>query len=144
MEKKFVANKALIVNAEGKILLLRDAGVGDHANAKGQWDVPGGRMEANETPQEALMREVHEEIGLEIDPALAQPFHVGLWGVGGDIVNNPVIGIFYIVPIEQTEVTLSAEHSEMIWVDPMQPLPGEMTGDIAEILEAYRRRIKRV
>lgn len=139
MEKKFVANKALIVNAEGKILLLRDAGVGDHANAKGQWDVPGGRMEANEAPKEALAREVREEIGLEIDPSMARPFHVDLWGVGGDVVNNPVVGIFYVVHIPQVEVTLSAEHSEMIWVDPTQPLPSEMTGDIAEIIEAYRR-----
>lgn len=138
MEKKFVANKALLVNKDGKILLLRDAGLGDHAHAKGMWDVPGGRMEANETPKQGLVREVKEELGLEIDATLARPFHVDLWGVGGDKINNPIIGIFYLVPLPLEDFKLSDEHTEMMWFDPKDPIPEEMQGsDIPAIIAAY-------
>ena len=142
MEKKFVANKAIIVNGEGHVLLLRDAGVGDHANAKGRWDVPGGRMEAHETPQQALVREVKEEIGIEIDSTLARPFHVGLWGVGGDVENNPVVGIFWAIPAGQDKIVISSEHTEMMWVDPLLPLPDEIIGDVRGILAAYSKYSK--
>ena len=45
---------------DGRVLLLRRAGDGDHA---GEWALPGGGIEAGETPEEAAEREVREEIG---------------------------------------------------------------------------------
>lgn len=37
-------------------------GYGDN---KGQWEFPGGKVEARETPQQALVREIQNEIPLE-------------------------------------------------------------------------------
>ena len=34
----------------------------------GQWALPGGRCDAGETPAEAALRELHEELGLELGP----------------------------------------------------------------------------
>ncbi|GEM_PF-320344 len=34
---------------------------------RGQWALPGGRIDEAETPEEAAMRELHEEVGLDLD-----------------------------------------------------------------------------
>lgn len=141
MEKKFVANKAVIVNTEGKILLVRDAGKLDHKGAEGKWDFPGGRMDHGETPQEGLLRELSEEIGLtQSDVQIEDPIHVGLWGVGGDVLHEPIVGIFFIVRlIGNPTIQLSQEHNEFRWIDPRNhppnsdPLPGH------EVINAFRR-----
>lgn len=52
---------ALIVYGDAVILVRKGRGP-----YSGKWDLPGGRIEFGETPQEALEREVREETGLEI------------------------------------------------------------------------------
>lgn len=47
------------------LLTLRAAGLRAH---RGQWALPGGRCDEGETPVEAALRELHEELGLELGP----------------------------------------------------------------------------
>ena len=47
------------------LLTRRAEGLGNHS---GQWALPGGRIEPGETPQEAALREMAEEIGLLLAP----------------------------------------------------------------------------
>src|ERR1700738_3193514 len=53
--------------ADGTALLLtlRAAGLRAHSS---QWALPGGRCDEGETPVEAALRELHEELGLELGP----------------------------------------------------------------------------
>lgn len=141
MEKKFVANKAVIVNQQGKILLVRDAGKLDHVGVDGKWDFPGGRMDTGETPQEGLLRELQEELGFTPeDVQIDVPIHVGLWGVGGDTRNQPIVGIFYIVRlIGNPEIRLSEEHNEFRWFDPRQDPPGTDPLPGIDVIAAYRQ-----
>src|SRR5471032_2569904 len=48
------------------LLTLRAAGLRAH---RGQWALPGGRCDQGEAPVEAALRELHEELGLELKPA---------------------------------------------------------------------------
>jgi 8-oxo-dGTP pyrophosphatase MutT (NUDIX family) len=48
------------------LLTLRAAGLRAH---RGQWALPGGRCDQGETPVAAALRELHEELGLELKPA---------------------------------------------------------------------------
>lgn len=52
--------------AGGAALLLTRRGAHLSAHAR-QWAFPGGRLDPGETPLEAALREMHEEVGLELD-----------------------------------------------------------------------------
>lgn len=47
----------------GIVLTKRSARLRAHA---GQWALPGGRLDNGETPEEAALRELHEELGLDV------------------------------------------------------------------------------
>lgn len=60
---RFVAGVlALILDDQGRVLLLRH----DYRRV-GQWGLPGGWLKAEENPESALVRELREETGLEIE-----------------------------------------------------------------------------
>ncbi len=53
---------ALVFNDAGEVLLLK------HRFRMGSgWGIPGGFLELGEQPEEALRRELREEVGLELD-----------------------------------------------------------------------------
>ena len=53
---------AAIIEKDGKIFATQ-RGYGDY---KDWWEFPGGKIEARETPEEALVREIREELDTEI------------------------------------------------------------------------------
>ena len=62
---------AVISDARGRVLLARRDGSSDLA---GLWEFPGGKREPGETPEQALVRELQEELDItvEVGPALMQ------------------------------------------------------------------------
>jgi 8-oxo-dGTP diphosphatase len=57
---------AVVQDAAGRLLLIRRG----HAPHAGSWSLPGGRVEAGETLEEAVRREVLEETGLRGRPGV--------------------------------------------------------------------------
>jgi len=55
---------AVITDDKGRLLLIRRG----HEPGAGLWSLPGGRIEPGETDAQALVREMREETGLEIEP----------------------------------------------------------------------------
>ena len=58
-----VVGVGAVVVKDGKALIVKRA----HEPRKGEWSLPGGRVELGETLIEAVRREIREETGLEID-----------------------------------------------------------------------------
>jgi 8-oxo-dGTP diphosphatase len=60
-----------LIDAQGRILLARRP---EGKKLAGLWEFPGGKMNAGETPEAALARELHEELGIEVLPKHLAPF----------------------------------------------------------------------
>ena len=57
---------AVLVNQDDQVLISRRA---SHQHQGDKWEFPGGKVESNETSQEALRREIDEELGVQIESA---------------------------------------------------------------------------
>lgn len=58
-----------LVDADGRVLLAQRP---EGKQLAGLWEFPGGKVEPGETPEQCLIRELHEEIGIETEiPCLA-------------------------------------------------------------------------
>jgi 8-oxo-dGTP diphosphatase len=70
MRTVLVAAVAL-VDADGRVLLAqRPAG----KSMPGLWEFPGGKVEVGEAPEAALIRELKEELGIDVSLACLAPF----------------------------------------------------------------------
>ena len=54
---------AAVIRSKDKIF----ATARGYGEFKGQWEFPGGKIEPGETPQEALVREIQEELDVKIE-----------------------------------------------------------------------------
>jgi 8-oxo-dGTP diphosphatase len=60
-----------LIDPDGRVLLAqRPAG----KNLAGLWEFPGGKMEPGERPEDTLIRELREELGIEVKEPCLAPF----------------------------------------------------------------------
>ena len=57
---------AVLQKPDGSFLLAQRPTGKEYA---GYWEFPGGKVESGETPRDALVRELHEELGIEVTTA---------------------------------------------------------------------------
>ena len=109
----FLAVKGIIRRSDGKMLVLKRSSKDDHK--PGVWETVGGGMDREETPQEALMREIQEETSLDV--RVDVPFNV--FSFKKD-TGEFKVGITFLCEYLSGEGMLSDEHSEYRWIDPKE------------------------
>lgn len=60
--KTVLVSAAALIDGEGRLLLAQRP---EGKSMAGLWEFPGGKVEEGETPEAALIRELHEELGIE-------------------------------------------------------------------------------
>ncbi|MFK7736672.1 MAG: NUDIX domain-containing protein [Pirellulaceae bacterium] len=100
----------IVVNERGEMLFIRRA----RDPGKGKWGLPGGFVDTGETGEQAVVREVREETGLEVTRAEYMMSHPNQYDYKNVIC--PVLDLFYLVDVVSHDaITLAedeVEHSE--------------------------------
>ena len=109
MERRFfVAVKALLFDQDKLLLVKRsDKARGEHH----YWELPGGRMEFGESPEEALLRELAEETGLSAK--ILCPLQT--WNFFREETTQ-IVGVTFLCKAATNVVRLSDEHEAFAWV----------------------------
>ncbi len=108
--KLLLVAAAALVDSDGRVLIAqRPPG----KQLAGLWEFPGGKVEAGETPEAALIRELREELGIEVTPACLAPF----------VFASHTYETFHLLMplylIRRWEGVVSArEHAAVKWVRP--------------------------
>jgi mutator protein MutT len=101
--------KLVVIDDKNQYLLLQRS---KHPIFSDDADLPGGTIEHGETPTEALLREVDEEIGVVL-PA----FKVHKVYEGSDFSNHGTVYHLYTATLtERPAVTISWEHGGYEWL----------------------------
>lgn len=112
MDKGLIVH-ALIVNAEGEVLLIKRSETEDVL--PGVWDIPGGTLEDGEDPKEGATREVKEETNLEVK-------NLRLFYYTSNVdqeKNKQFVRLIFAGECVSSDIRLNPEdHDEYRWVSP--------------------------
>jgi len=100
-------------------------------------DIPGGRLEFGEMPEDSLMREVMEETGLKIQ--IIKPTRC--WSFVRHEKNLQLVGVTYCCKFIEGEERLSHEHKNFVWMNPKEIMKGDfpdwLKKEVSAALKGY-------
>jgi 8-oxo-dGTP diphosphatase len=110
---------AALIDADGRVLICQRP---EGKQLAGLWEFPGGKVEAGETPEACLIRELEEELGIQVTHACLAPFVFA----SHEYESFHLLMPLYLV--RRWSGTLTAkEHKALAWVKPSKladyPMP---------------------
>jgi ADP-ribose pyrophosphatase len=92
---------------------------------RGRWELPGGFVEAGESPAEAVRREIFEETGLRVEAPSIIGAYTSRYGDDG----KWTVDVAFHCQAPSSELSLSAESSDAAWVSIEQMPPLAFAGE---------------
>ncbi|MDH6366758.1 MULTISPECIES: NUDIX hydrolase [unclassified Breznakia] len=125
--RKQIAVKALIQKQNDFLVLHKTVEEAKYDASDSLYDLPGGRVEVNETMYDALIREVFEETGIQIQQKQIEKEvnKVDVQRKDGTSLHV----ITYLVHVNTEKITLSNEHEAYMWLN--------KSSDLYSILPEY-------
>jgi 8-oxo-dGTP diphosphatase len=120
MEKRMLlVAAAALVDVDGRVLICQRP---EGKQLAGLWEFPGGKVEAGETPEACLIRELEEELGIRVSHACLAPFV---------FASHEYESFHLLMPLYLVRrwegVVVNHEHKAMAWVRPIDmdsyPMP---------------------
>ncbi|MDX5331261.1 MAG: 8-oxo-dGTP diphosphatase MutT [Caulobacteraceae bacterium] len=110
---------AALVDSDGRVLICQRP---QGKQLAGLWEFPGGKVEAGETPEACLIRELDEELGIQVTNACLAPFVFASHGYESFHLIMPL----YLCR-RWSGVVTAREHEALAWVKPQKlkdyPMP---------------------
>ncbi|MGQ9538647.1 MAG: NUDIX hydrolase [Candidatus Bathycorpusculaceae bacterium] len=127
-----VVGVGAIIVCDGKILLEKRKG----EPGRGKWSVPGGLVELGESVENAVIREVKEETGLETaEPQLIDVMDNIVYDENGEVKYHFVI-VDYFLKVKGGELKAADDAEELKWV----PLSELEKYDLTKTFRAFMKR----
>ena len=125
-----------LIDADGRILLAQRP---EGKALAGLWEFPGGKLEVGERPEDALIRELAEEIGIVVKPACLAPLTFASHAYDDFHLLMPL----YVCRRWQGEA-VGREGQALAWVRPqklrdypMPPADGPLIPHLLELLSPF-------
>jgi 8-oxo-dGTP diphosphatase len=117
--KLLLVAAAALVDADGRVLICQRP---EGKTLAGLWEFPGGKLEPGETPEQCLIRELEEELGIAVKADCLAPFVFGSHSYEDFHLLMPL----YLCRRWEGFVE-RREHADLKWVKPIQlfdyPMP---------------------
>jgi 8-oxo-dGTP diphosphatase len=101
---------AALVDADGRVLICQRP---EGKQLAGLWEFPGGKVEPGETPEACLIRELEEELGIQVTHACLAPFVFA----SHEYESFHLLMPLYLVR-RWTGQVMAHEHKALAWVKP--------------------------
>lgn len=124
-----LSGSAIILNEKGEVLF-------HHRTDYDLWTLPGGGIEAGESPWQGVVREVEEEIGLKVDL-------VSLNGVYWKPSKNEIC-FYFICKIISGKVRYSDEADAVCYLDIYQPIKNCDLSQLSRVKEILNDKTKTI
>jgi ADP-ribose pyrophosphatase YjhB (NUDIX family) len=124
-----------VVVHDGRVLLIRRG----KEPLYGRWVVPGGTVELGEPLDEALVREMREETGLEVEPLELLTVFDRIQRDGARVLYHYVI-VDYLCRWLSGEARAASDALEVAWATPEELERYDLPAKALEVVqEAFRR-----